>query len=616
MSDYQDITGTRIKYLSSDPTLQSSLEGQVWYNSTTGVNKALIKFGSFRAGGNANSARGQNFGSGTSTAAIQAGGLSPGTTHNSSEEYNGFTWTEGNNLNTARRVAAANGPQTAAFAAGGFTPPNTNAAESYNGTSWSNMPNIGTARRVAAGAGTSTAAAIFGGYVTAAVANTEEYSGSSWTSSGSMNSARFGLAGSGTQTAAFAFGGTNPSTMILVTENYDGTSWATSDSLGAGRYSTAGSTAGTQTASLMFGGLTKPGGALQTLAQNYDGSAWTAAGNLSEGRGYLGGAGTSTNAIACWGGNSPFLSSTEEYNFSTSVLTSAVWASGGSASNSARTRALAGTQTAAFMSGGYVGANNQTRDTEHYDGSSWTSGGDLVAQGNNPPGGTYGGSAVGTQTAGLFAGGSSQGSTDYYFNTSYEYDGSSWSSPATFTSPGLAYLNMFGTQTAAVSGGGVRPGQPYVRNYEYDGSSWSSGEDLPVGRAAGGSAGTLTAGIIFGGYNPGVSPPALTTSKHYDGTNWTAGGDMNFGSNGGGSNGTQTAALAIRGDNGSGDVASCQQYDGSTWTITATAATVVSGLRNGAGTTSAALSAGGSPSAVEEFTGATDTETAVTLTTS
>ena len=42
MSDYQDITGTRIKYLSSDPTLQSSLEGQVWYNSTTGANKALI----------------------------------------------------------------------------------------------------------------------------------------------------------------------------------------------------------------------------------------------------------------------------------------------------------------------------------------------------------------------------------------------------------------------------------------------------------------------------------------------------------------------------------------------------------------------------------------------
>jgi len=326
---------------------------------------------------------------------------------------------------------------------------------------------------------------------------------------------------------------------------------------------------------------------------------------MANGRYGIGNGGfTGTSAFAGGGDKNPgTIADTEEYNSSTTAITGAAWASGGSASNSARTRALAGTQTAAFMSGGYVGANNQTRDTEHYDGSSWTSGGDLVAQGNNPPGGTYGGSACGTQTAGLFAGGSSQGSTDYYFNVSYEYDGSSWGSPATFTSPGLAYLSMFGTQTAAVSGGGTRPSQPRVRNYEYDGSSWSSAEDLPVGRSNASSAGTLTAGIIFGGVNPGVSPSTLTTSKHYDGTNWTAGGNMVFGSNGGGGNGTQTAALAIRGDNGSGDVASCQIYNGTTWATTASAATVVSSLRNGAGTTSAALSAGGSPSAVEEFTG-------------
>ena len=42
MSDYQDITGTRVKYLTSDPTLESSYEGQIWYNSSTGVNKAVV----------------------------------------------------------------------------------------------------------------------------------------------------------------------------------------------------------------------------------------------------------------------------------------------------------------------------------------------------------------------------------------------------------------------------------------------------------------------------------------------------------------------------------------------------------------------------------------------
>jgi hypothetical protein len=43
MAEYESIHGTRVKYLSSDPTLDSSTEGQVWYNSTSGVNKSLVQ---------------------------------------------------------------------------------------------------------------------------------------------------------------------------------------------------------------------------------------------------------------------------------------------------------------------------------------------------------------------------------------------------------------------------------------------------------------------------------------------------------------------------------------------------------------------------------------------
>jgi len=293
----------------------------------------------------------------------------------------------------------------------------------------------------------------------------------------------------------------------------------------------------------------------------------------------------------------------------------AAWASGGAASNtSARNRALAGTQTAAFMSGGYIGSNNQTKDTEEYNGSSWTSGGNLVAQGNNPPGGTYSGVACGTQTAGLFAGGSSQGGVDYYFNTSYEYDGSSWGSPATFTSPGLRSMGLFGVQTAAVSAGGTRPGQPYVRVYEYDGSSWTAATSLPTGSSDGGRSGTLTAGLIFGGDSPSIT----AATNEYDGTNWTSGGTMVYAQtdlNSSGA-GTQTAALSAKGYNGTATIATAQLYDGSSWSATATAATAVSSLQSGAGTSSAGLSAGGSPAAVEEFTGGTEVVTASTLTTS
>jgi hypothetical protein len=34
MTTYSDIRGYRVKYLASDPTLNTSTEGQVWYNST------------------------------------------------------------------------------------------------------------------------------------------------------------------------------------------------------------------------------------------------------------------------------------------------------------------------------------------------------------------------------------------------------------------------------------------------------------------------------------------------------------------------------------------------------------------------------------------------------
>jgi hypothetical protein len=43
MTTYSDIRGYRVKYLASDPTLNTSTEGQVWYNSTSGTLKSLVQ---------------------------------------------------------------------------------------------------------------------------------------------------------------------------------------------------------------------------------------------------------------------------------------------------------------------------------------------------------------------------------------------------------------------------------------------------------------------------------------------------------------------------------------------------------------------------------------------
>ena len=100
-----------------------------------------------------------------------------------------------------------------------------------------------------------------------------------------------------------------------------GTNWTTSShNLGTGRYSVECSTAGTQTATIAFGGL--PGGNGVTTTEQYDGSSWTTVAALATGRSYLAGAGTSAAALAVGGGNGPFLNATEEWTDIVNAVTS------------------------------------------------------------------------------------------------------------------------------------------------------------------------------------------------------------------------------------------------------------------------------------------------------
>ena len=76
MAEYESIHGTKVRYLTSDPTLDSTTEGQVWYNSTSATNKALVNFKAFASGGNIPTATNGNASatSGTQTAALSFGG--------------------------------------------------------------------------------------------------------------------------------------------------------------------------------------------------------------------------------------------------------------------------------------------------------------------------------------------------------------------------------------------------------------------------------------------------------------------------------------------------------------------------------------------------------------
>jgi len=148
MAEYESIHGTKVKYVSSDPTLNSSAEGQVWYNSTSGTNKSLVQIKAWATGGFLPTATNNNASAtqGTQTASLSFGG---GATTSQTIEYNGYAWATGGSLGTPRYVLSGAGVQTAALGFGGYShPPGVfrNSTEEYDGSSWTAGGNLGTAR--------------------------------------------------------------------------------------------------------------------------------------------------------------------------------------------------------------------------------------------------------------------------------------------------------------------------------------------------------------------------------------------------------------------------------------------------------------------------------------
>ena len=212
---------------------------------------------------------------------------------------------------------------------------------------------------------------------------------------------------------------------------------------------------------------------------------------------------------------------------------------------------------------------------------------------------------TGSLTAALAFGGNLYPGTS---TATEHYDGTSWTGGGnvnTGTDAGIG----FGILTAAVKAGGYIAGPGVVTNSseEYDGSSWTAGNNINTARSEiPGGFGILTAGVMFGGAGANTPGTVLTTVEEYDGTNWTTVNSSNIGHSGCWSAGTQLDGI---GGGGAPIPTSAELYNGTTWSTTAFLATGRA-TANGLGTpssTSAALVSAGEPSrkATEEFTGET-----------
>jgi hypothetical protein len=319
MTTYKEIFGKYVKNYSSDPT--ADIEGQIWYNTTSGTFKSNINIGgAWATGGNLPVTNFQSGGAGPQTANVIFGGTAPpGAPQKTAAtfEYDGSTWSPSGNMNTSRTAVAGAGTQTTALGAGGYLfPGSSSAAETYNGSTWTSITSMPSGNSYAS-AGTQTAA------LYASAGTTSEYSAPSWSSGGALNTPRQEGSMAGTQTAALFFGGGPQTAASALTEEYDGSAWTAGGTMNTARGIQINGTGASQTAAVAFGGSGPTEPQRTTATELYDGTSWTTTGSLATARGNSskgGSQGTSSSAL-CVGGYTPAVVSNavEEFTNPTTV---------------------------------------------------------------------------------------------------------------------------------------------------------------------------------------------------------------------------------------------------------------------------------------------------------
>ena len=319
MTEYSGIRGTRVKYLSSNPTLNTSTEGQVWYNSTSGTLKALVGIDAW-ANGNlflANPSMSGPNGFGAQTAGVLAGGSTPAPSPvltnslSSVYEYNNEVWSTATSMSQVRNTFGSAGPQTAGVVFGGRITGNpftyTAATEEYNGTSWTGGGAMGATRYYMGSAGTQTAAFQIGGLQAGPNSKTETqtYNGSSWTSAPTLPTGVHANRGSGTNSATLSASAAPPADKNI-TMLYDGSSWSDGNNATASKAYRGASSLGTQTLSLLWGGEPFGGN-----TEQYNGTSWSNSANLTQPGYATQGGGTGDSGLAI-GRDSPSAQASRE----------------------------------------------------------------------------------------------------------------------------------------------------------------------------------------------------------------------------------------------------------------------------------------------------------------
>jgi len=296
---------------------------------------------------------------------------------------------------------------------------------------------------------------------------------------------------------------------------------------------------------------------------------------------------------------------TANYKFKVESVSTAAWATVANLPYTTRDASGVGTQTAGVIFGGFPGGVTTAAE---WNGTSFTSATAI-------PSGVSGLDSDGPQTAGLTAG----GSPGPMNNTSYDYNGSSWTANPTMPvgRTGHATVGNAAAQTAALATGG-EPGSATGTTSNWNGSTWTVGAANPSWAQGTSGGGTPSAAFVNADVNDGDK------THDYDGTSWTAGNNSNHQHNYGGAGGLATVGITFGGTqvpNPGVRTVQAERYDGTCWT---TDASMNEGRSNvhGKATVSgpAILVAAGNPgppgssNVSEEYTGAGPASLIITTT--
>ena len=282
------------------------------------------------------------------------------------------------------------------------------------------------------------------------------------------------------------------------------------------------------------------------------------------------------------------------------VVPVSAWSSGGALNTAVeQNQAFGLTQNAAISVGGAQDLNG----TESYNGTAWTNVADMGSNRRT----TW--CAVGTQTAGLCAGG--YDGTSPVAN-SEEWNGSSWSEGNNLNTG--RYGNQGGgSQTSAITWSGTSDGGSTfpTASESYDGTSWTATNPTNTGMYKSAGAGTSELALKFGG-------GGSTATESFDGTNWTTVGSLNTARADSGGAGTQTLAIAISGNPIPVAGSKTELWNGTAWSESPATIGTARASGGGAGSQTSGLFAGGTVDGstaltnTEEFTATATTKTFTT----